>query len=170
MLQAFQRCQRLTASRSLIYEKVLHNQHTRAYELVITGKDAVPVEISHGGVSIKRHNMTTTHKEVDVILVQQMSMVAKETQCGISVLADDTDMFRILLHQYVQQRLTSVVIMESPIKEWTIVDIDATVQWILAAHPLSGCDTVVLSYSVGFERWQASYYAHVLGEDNVDYA
>ena len=51
--------------------------------------------------------------EADVILVQKMSMVAKETQCGIAVLPymlDDADVFLLLLHYYVKQSLTSLAI------------------------------------------------------------
>ena len=39
-------------------------------KLVITGQEKTPIEISYGGVIIQRHDIATTHKEADNIIVQ----------------------------------------------------------------------------------------------------
>ena len=73
-----------------------------------------------------------------------MVVVASEENKGVSVIFDDTDVFVLLLHHYVKQKLTGVVIMESPVKDRVTIDIKATaiehrsiIPDILAAHALS---------------------------------
>ena len=67
----------------------------------------------------------------------------------VKVICDDTDVFVLLLHVYLTMNLTCTVLMESTSADRTIVDIGATTQKnkaiipsLLAAHALSGCDTV----------------------------
>ena len=55
-----------------------------------------------------------------------MVVVASEENKGVSVISDDTDVFILLLHHYVKQKLTWVVIMESPVKDRVTIDIKAT--------------------------------------------
>ncbi len=49
-------------------------------------------------------------------------------QKHVTVLADDTDVYVLLLYHYLQQRLQTQMVMESPIKERTVIDIRATVE------------------------------------------
>ena len=50
--------------------------------------------------------MKPTHKEVDNIVVQQITAAENEIQNGISVLTDDTDVFEFLLYEsYLAQNL-----------------------------------------------------------------
>ena len=92
--------------------------------------------------------MQTNHEEADNMLAHQMVVVASEENKGVSVITDNTDVFVLLFHHYVKQKLTWVVIMESPIKDRVKIDIKATaierrtiIPDILAAHALSGCYT-----------------------------
>jgi len=100
--------------------------------------------------------MDTTHEEADVVLVQQMLTVLTENPAGITVVWDDTDVFVLLLHYYLEYGLTLLVTMESPIKDRVVVDIDETVEKhqniipeILAAQVLPGCDTVACCFGIG---------------------
>ena len=67
------------------------------------------------------------------------------------VVADDTDIFVLLLHLCCQGDIpaTTSVLMVSPILGHAVIDINATVDLhraitpdLLAAHGLTGCDTV----------------------------
>ena len=85
-----------------------------------------------------------------------MVVVASEENKGESVISNYTDAFILLLHHYVKQMLTGVVIMESPVKDRVTIDIKATgielkniIQDLLAAHALSGCDTTVCYFGIG---------------------
>ena len=98
--------------------------------------------------------MDTTHEAVDVVLVQQMLTVSRDNPAGITVVSDDTDVFVLLLHYYLENGLTLLVTMESPIKDRVVVDIGKTVEKhqniipeILAAH--ARCDTVACCFGIG---------------------
>ena len=100
--------------------------------------------------------MATTHEEADNIIVQQAINLATDEQRNVRVVADDTDVFVLLLHHYQEQGLTTQMIMESPIKERAVIDIPATVEKfsdiipsMLAAHALTGCDTVGAYFGIG---------------------
>ena len=82
-------------------------------KLVITGQEETPVEISCGGVVIQRRDIATTHEEADNIIVQQAIQVAADEQKHVTVLADDTDVYVLLLYHYLQQRLQTQMVMES---------------------------------------------------------
>ena len=66
-------------------------------------------------------------------------------------------MYALLLHHYLQQGLQIPMVMESPMKERTVIDIQATVEKhraiipsLLACHTyLAGCDTVAVCFGVG---------------------
>ena len=91
----------------------------------MTGEDPVPVELT-SAVKIHREDLRTNHEEADNILAHQMVVVATEENKGVSVISDDTDVFALLLHYYVEQKLTGLVIMESPVKDRVTIDIRAT--------------------------------------------
>ena len=74
-------------------------------------------------VTIKRDDLQTNHEEADNILAHQVVVVASEENKGASVISNNTDVFVLLLHHYVKQKLTGVVIMESPIKDRVTIDI-----------------------------------------------
>lgn len=122
------------------------------HKLVVTGSDPVPVEIN-SGVVIKRHDMATTHEEGDTIIVQQVASVEAHRSL---VVADDTDIFILLLHFSYEGDISFPVTMVSPIHDRAVIDIDATVEKhraiipdLLAAHGLTGCDTVASYHGIG---------------------
>ena len=71
--------------------------------------------------------MKTTHEEATTFFVQQMVFAATGKQKGISVIADDADVFVLLSCHYFAQKL-SIPVMESPVKDRFAVDIRGTVQ------------------------------------------
>ena len=121
------------------------------------GEDAAPFEISHGGVVIRRADLSTSHEEADNIIVQQVMLSARNNEeSDITVISDDTDVFILLLHYYHAGSMKNRITMESPIKERTVIDIGKTaekhvsfVNELLPAHALTGCDTVACCYGVG---------------------
>jgi hypothetical protein len=76
---------------------------------------------------------------------------------AIVVVADDTDVFALLLHYRHSGMINgSNVYMQSPLRGRAVIDIDATVRnnmsiipVLLAAHALSGCDVVASYFNVG---------------------
>ena len=129
-----------------------HSGDFRHYKLVVTGRDPVPIEINCD-VIIQRQDMCTTHEEADTIIVQQVADVPSQKAL---VVADDTDIFVLLLHFCHSGDISSHVMMVSPIHDRAIIDITATVEKhcsimpdLLAAHGLTGCDTVAQCYGIG---------------------
>ena len=131
---------------------------TQNHHLVVTGDDAVPTEVFKGR---KRPNLqlASEHEEADIIMTQQTIFIGQEPRARISVVADDTDVFALLIHHYAAHNLNMLKgsrSMQSPIHGRTCVDIPATVMkhrniipQVLAVHALSGCDTVAATYGVG---------------------
>ena len=81
--------------------------------------------------------------------------VKQGTNC-IIVLCDDTDMFAILLHFYVQEKLTCQLFMEETNAMRTSFDIATTamkhlevILYPLAAHFSSDCDGTDYMYGIG---------------------
>ena len=82
--------------------------------------------------------------------------MASEENKGVSVISNDTDVVVLLLHHYVKQKLTGVVIMESPVKDRVMIDINAIaiehrniIPDLLAADAFSGCDTTACYFGFG---------------------
>ena len=137
---------------------MFHQKHTTRHKLVVTGQENTPVEISNGGIVIKRSDISTSHEEADNIIVQQAIMCSKEQDTGVNVVADDADVYALLAHHYYTDNLTKAMIMESPVQDRKSTDIKATVKQLestivisdlLAAHAVSGCDTVAPCFGVG---------------------
>ena len=81
-------------------------------KLLASEKD-IPVELFKETV-IQRTTMKSTHVEVGKIIVRQMEVAANENQMGISVLSDDTDIFVLLLYEFLAQKLKLPLITEPP--------------------------------------------------------
>ena len=140
----------------LAQDKEFHQRCTKEHKLLITGQSRTPTEIGKGGVVILRRDLDTTHEEADIIIVQQMLLAAKENPTAITVISDDTDVFILLLHCYLEDGLQMTVTMESPISGRAVRDIGKTVSKhkdiipdLLAVHALSGCDTVACCFGIG---------------------
>ena len=121
----------------------------------MTGPDPTPFEVSVGKVR-RRHDLRTTHEEADVVMVQQMVHIASAGATSIRVISDDTDVFVLLLHFFQSAHLTCDLIMVGTSHTRSSVDIKATVQKhdelissVLAAHVLTGCDTVSYLWGIG---------------------
>ena len=74
----------------------------------------------------------------------------------LSLFLQMAEMCRVLLYHYLQQGLQTQMVMESPIKERNVIDIQATIEkhesiipTMLVAHALTGCYTVSVFHSVG---------------------
>lgn len=140
---------------NIINDEAFCLNHTSRNKLVITSSSDTPTEI-YKGVAIQRRDISTSHEEADNIIVQQAVMCAKCQSGTIVVVADDTDVFILLLYHYLQENLTCPLFMTSPIQQRSVIDIKATVKAhqpiipnLPAAHALSGCDTVASYYGVG---------------------
>ena len=83
-------------------------------------------------------------------------MAAEQGAECLSVMADDTDVCILPLHYCNQKELNIPMFMESPVHGRQTTDIRATAKKhanilpnLLAAHGLSGCDTVAPCYGIG---------------------
>ena len=132
---------------SLTSDVAFHTQHTSIHKLVVTASDNTPTEI-HKGAVYYRQDMATSHEEADNIIAQQAIMCAKQQPGAVSVIEDDTDMCVLILQYYQNAGLTSAMFMTSPVHQRstikaTVEKHHAIVPGLLAAHTLSGCDTVL---------------------------
>ena len=108
----------------MLQDKQFHENQTQRHKLVITGSDPVPTEISKGGIIIYRSDQETLYEEADIIIVQQLlASVAEDSEKVITVVADDTGVFVLLLHYYSKANIKNVILMESLKKEKSIIDI-----------------------------------------------
>ena len=108
-----------------------------------------------------------------------MVFAATGKQKGISVFADDTDVFVLLRFHYLARKLSIPVVMESPVKDRSAVDIRETIQrknaldpYLIGAHALSGCDTVGCYFGIGkgkvVKALRDRYILPNLGDTNAE--
>ena len=100
--------------------------------------------------------MSTTHEETDVIIPQQAINPIEERATCVKVISDDTDFFVLFLHFYIEQSLSTTVFLEGTGSNRNVIDIGKTaekqkdvVPSLLAAHVLSGCNSVPMLYGLG---------------------
>ena len=134
-------------------DKDFIDSFSHEHTLLITG-EGDPVEITRGRV-IPRPDMSSSHEEADNIIIQQTFMAVNQGAECLSVMADDIDVYILLLHYYNQEELNIPMFMESSVHGKQTIDIRATAKEhasilpnLLAAHGLSGCDTVALCYGI----------------------
>ena len=78
---------------------------------------------------LEKTNLATSHEEADKVIMQQVLHCGEENaENKIMVVVDDTDVFVLLLHYYHAMNLKNVVLMKSPIKGMTVIDICKSVQ------------------------------------------
>ena len=116
----------------------------------------IPRQVQNGLI-IERTDLSTTHEEVDVLIVQQAYQFIPDV--GIksnSVICNYTDDFVLLAYFYQKLGLQANVFMQATNGEWSIVDRGLTIKAskeiiprILAAHAASGCDYVASYHDVG---------------------
>ena len=104
--------------------------------------------------------------------------VEQGAEC-VSVMADDTDVYILVLHYYNQKELNIPMFMESPVHGRQTIDIRATAKAhanilpkLLAAHGLSGCDTAAPCYGIGKMKIlktlkQGNHSLSCLGDSNA---
>ena len=136
---------------SIVNDLIAHKDEFNG-RLVVTGPESAPIELN-SNVVIRRHDMATTHEEADTILIHHINAV---NASEVIVVADDTDVFVLLCHFVCYGKIKSHVRMVSPVRGRTFIDISATVQrhpnvmpHLLAAHGLTGCDTVATYFGIG---------------------
>ena len=151
------------------------HEHT----LLITG-EGDPVEITRGRV-IPQPDIFTSHEETDNIIIQQTFMAVEQGAECLSVMFDDTDVYILLLHYYNQKELNIPMFMESSVHRRQTTDITATAKEhanllpnLLAAHGLSGCDTVTPCYGIGKMKIlktlkQGNHSLSCLGDSNANW-
>ncbi|MES9884531.1 MAG: hypothetical protein ABW185_27110 [Sedimenticola sp.] len=141
----------------IICEQLLENgkNYTDKHKLVVTGQNNVPVQIKGNDV-LHLDSLQTTHEEADVIIVQQVVHLASSGTDHIRVVCDDTDVFVLLCHHYDLLNLSCKLTMAGTSQGRTVVDIPETVDkeseivpHLLAAHAVSGCDTVSYLFGIG---------------------
>ena len=95
----------------IVTDIVSHKTEFQAHILVVTGSSPVPLEVKRGQLN-QRTDLRTTQEEADTMIVQQVSRV----QTGkVLVVADDTDVFVLLLHFCHLGNIKCHVFMVSPI-------------------------------------------------------
>ena len=134
-------------------EKALSGGQPATHKLIVSGREPTPVELFSGHLS-NRDDLRTTDEEAAVTMVYQVLNIAQSGVQTIKVISDDTDVL-VLLNAFLQQTET-VLIMEATSSERASVDIQASVKncenvvpHLLAAHGLTGCDTVAKLHGIG---------------------
>jgi len=126
--------------------------------LVVTGPEPTPKEICDGDMR-EQSDLRTTHEEAYMIIIQQVLHLANSGKLSICVVADDTDVFVMLLYYYKVRQVTCNLVMIGTSSGRKCVDIKGTVEkhgdiidHILPAHVLSGCDSISSLWGIGKER------------------
>ena len=83
--------------------------------LIITGQEPTPIEVAPRGVVVRREDIKATHEEADAIIVAQAIYAAKEENKHVVVVADDTDVYILLL--YLSEALVAETVPETLTKE-----------------------------------------------------
>ena len=128
-------------------------------KLTVTGKDPVSLQTFNGHISWC-DNLRTTQEGADTIIIYHLG-ASRPTKTIIA--ADGTDIFVLLLHFTFTGEIKSQVHLQPTDKESSVhvTGIAATYQThikimpnILAAHGLSGCDTVCSYFGIGKKQLQ----------------
>ena len=121
-------------------------------KLVVTGASPIPVEITSSNM-VQRVDLRNTHEEADTIIIHQ---IIKADENNVLIVADDTDIFVLLCHFGLNKAISGQVKMVSPKKDCKMININCAVMEhldvmdnLLAAHGLSGCDTVAPYFTIG---------------------
>ena len=135
----------------IVADLVSHKEEFTS-RVVVTGNDPVPVDINLD-VVIRREDMRVTHEEADTILINQVVFTGF---ASVLIVADDTDVFVLLCHFIHSGHITGQVKMVSPVRDRAVIDMNSTVQAnielmpdLLAAHGITGCDTVATYFGIG---------------------
>ena len=139
----------------LIVEKLRLQQVPEGKKVIVTGPEASPIDIGTGV-----QEKPVTHEEADVLLAYHMINEAVAGHSPIKVVSDDTDVLVILAHHMYMHTNNMPdaieVFMESCSGNSSVIDVNKVVEKhskvmpnILAAHALTGCDTVSSLAGIG---------------------
>ena len=88
--------------------------------------------------------------------MQQVVAIGKDDNARVLALADDTDVFLLLVFNYGHCSFQSDIYMQSLVYGRLCIDIKATypkhsdiVPDLLGIHAISGCDTVAATFGIG---------------------
>ena len=142
--------------KSLVTDEHFHATSTTGHNLIVTGHDSTPVEISDGEIILDRRDMISSHEEADVLLIHQLIAVRETVSNSVLIISGDTDVFVLLLTFCKKYNLSFDIFMESPVKDRSLIDIKKTIERheniiseLLPAHAISGCDTVACLFGIG---------------------
>ena len=121
---------------------------------MITEKKPTPVQVWNN-FSLQREYLKTNYEEADVIIVHQLVRIASEAidDSYIKVVCNDTDVFVLLIHFYIEKRMTMNVSMDmcwdnDHIRQ-TALKHKHIITYMPAVHALTGCDTVSCMFGMG---------------------
>ena len=122
-------------------------------KITVTGKDPIPFKVINGCIE-EPIDLKTNQEESNTILIHQVAAMGPGK---VVVISDDTDVFVLPLHYISTGDIKVNVLMQlTSADSDKVMDITATYhKYIsftpntLAAHTLSGCDTVDSCYVIG---------------------
>lgn len=136
----------------LVTQDLISHKDKVSSRLTITASAPTPISI-HLGTVIQRNDIQVLHDEADCSIIHH---IIESKIPRVKVLADDTDIFVLLCHFVYHGDIDCQVVMGSPKQGRKLIDINATVQEhssimpdLLAAHGVSGCDTVAPCFGIG---------------------
>ncbi|XP_066928156.1 uncharacterized protein [Clytia hemisphaerica] len=132
--------------------------HRFSKRFVVTCSEATPIQVENGVITT-RDDLKSYHEEADVNIIKQAMKCAEEGQSPIKVICDDTDVF-VLLASYVHKySVEALVVMESFSDARALININQTAEKhadimpsLIAAHALSGCDSVPKMLGIGKKK------------------
>ena len=144
---------------NLICHYLINHIKDNQTKMLITGENLH--RYKYGTISVSRQDLKTNHGEADVIIVHHLVTIASEASDDsyVKVVCNDTDVFVLLIHFYLEKTMTMNVSMESQSALKTIIYICQTAlkhkhitKYLPAVglHTLTGCDMV--SYLFGFGK------------------
>ena len=119
---------------------------TDSHVLTLTGEESIPIQV-HKGQKSPHMDFASTFEEADGIIAQQVVAIGTNLNACVLAIADDTDVFVLLLFFYGNSFLQSAIYMQSPVYDIkaTYIKHSAIVPDLLAIHAISGCDSVAVT-------------------------
>ena len=153
LTSASNKTQLITLIRNALIEKTIKMDCLNT--LIITTSDYVP-DIIKNDRHEKLNELWNHFEEADCIIIHQLLYAINEGAECVNVISDDTDVFLLLVHFYHKENIEAEVFVQATSGERTTINIKETVRlhesivpYLLAAHALSGCDSVSSFYNIG---------------------
>lgn len=154
------------------------NTATTDHTLVVTCDESVPIQV-YRGLKSPRRDISSKLEEADNFIAQHVVALGRDREACIHVIADDTDVFVLMVSKYGRYSLQAAVFMKSPVFGRRCADIKATyVQHrdiaadLPAVHALSGVDSVAATFGIGkttvLKVAKMGYRLNLLGDKTAD--